>query len=96
LIDGIVRLLYSEEHDPVNIGNPVETTILEFAETINRLTGNQAGIVYKPRERLSGDPQRRQPEITRARQILSWEPRIQLEEGLQCTIAYFKEKLGLA
>jgi dTDP-glucose 4,6-dehydratase len=95
LVEGIVRLLLSDEHVPVNIGNPYETTILEFAETINRLVGNQAGIIFKPAERTEGDPQRRQPDITRARQILGWEPKVSLEEGLLKTIPYFKEKLGL-
>ncbi len=96
LVDGIVRLLYSDEHDPVNIGNPVETTILEFAETINRLTKNPAGIIFKEKERLSGDPQRRQPDITRACQILGWEPKISLEEGILKTIPYFRQKMGVA
>ena len=95
LIEGIVRLLYSDEHDPVNIGNPQETTIREFAETINRLTGNQAGVIYRPESRLSSDPQRRRPDITRARQILGWEPKVNLEEGLQKTIIYFKKRLGI-
>ncbi|MGE5224790.1 MAG: SDR family NAD-dependent epimerase/dehydratase, partial [Omnitrophica WOR_2 bacterium] len=81
---------------PVNIGNPVETTILEFAETINRLTGNTAGVVYRPRDRGEGDPQRRQPDITRAKTILGWEPKVDLETGLQKTIAYFQEKLEIA
>jgi len=79
----------------VNIGNPVETTILDFAITINELTGNKAGIVFKAAQRGEGDPQRRQPDIGRARRILSWEPRIPLEEGLLRTIPYFKLKLGL-
>ncbi|HPH95945.1 MAG TPA: SDR family oxidoreductase [Anaerolineaceae bacterium] len=96
LIDGIYRLFMSDEHDPVNIGNPVETSILEFAETINRLTQNPAPITIKPDLRLGDDPQRRQPDITRARTILHWEPKIPLEEGLQRTIAYFKKKLGKA
>jgi dTDP-glucose 4,6-dehydratase len=94
LVDGIVRLLYSDEHQPVNIGNPVETTILEFAETINRLVKNEAGVVYRPALRLGSDPQRRRPDITRARQILDWEPKINLEEGLMKTIPYFRKKLG--
>jgi dTDP-glucose 4,6-dehydratase len=96
LIDGIFRLLLSEEHMPVNIGNPVETTILEFAEQINALTGNPAGIVFKPNARGEGDPQQRQPDIARARAILGWEPKISQEEGLRRTIPYFKEKLGLS
>lgn len=95
LIEGVVRLLYSDEHEPVNIGNPDEMTILEFAETINRVTGNTAGIVFKPTMRSENDPQRRQPDITRARTILHWEPKVSLEEGLLKTIPYFKEKMGL-
>lgn len=95
LLEGIYRLLLSDEHGPVNIGNPVETTMLEFAKIINRLTGNQAGIVFKGGSRLEGDPQRRQPDITRARTLLGWEPKVTLEEGLLKTIPYFKEKLGV-
>ncbi|HEX2978665.1 MAG TPA: UDP-glucuronic acid decarboxylase family protein [Anaerolineaceae bacterium] len=95
LVEGIYRLLMSEEHNPVNIGNPKETSILEFAETINRLVGNPGGIIMKPTDRFSDDPQRRQPDITRAKQILGWEPKVTLEQGLQRTIAYFREKMGL-
>ncbi len=94
LIEGIYRLLMSAEHNPINIGNPTETTILEFAETINRLTGNPAGMVFQQGERIAGDPQRRQPDITRARQILGWEPSVGLEEGLRRTIEYFQTKLS--
>jgi len=94
LVDGIVRLLYSDEHMPVNIGNPVEMTILQFAETINRMTENKAGITYVD-ARSSRDPQRRRPDITRAKEILNWEPKVNLEEGLGRTIPYFKEKLKL-
>jgi dTDP-glucose 4,6-dehydratase len=95
LIEGIYRLLLSDEHGPVNIGNPVETTILDFAKVINQLTGNTAGIIFKPGSRGEGDPQRRQPDITRAREILGWQAKIDMEEGLLKTIAYFKTKLGL-
>lgn len=95
LVEGIIRLLLSEEHDPVNIGNPVETTILEFAETINRIVGNRAEVAFLPAERLDSDPQRRRPDITRARNILGWEPTINLEEGIGKTIPYFRSKLGL-
>jgi len=95
LIDGIVRLLYSDEHQPVNIGNPIETTILEFAETISRLVGNPAGVIFKPAQRGESDPQRRRPDITRARQILGWEPKINLEDGLNKTIPYFQTKMSL-
>jgi dTDP-glucose 4,6-dehydratase len=96
LIDGIVKLLYSDEHLPVNIGNPNEMSILHFAETINRIVGNRAGIAFIPDARSVRDPQQRQPDISRARQILQWEPKISLEEGIRKTIPYFKEKLGLA
>lgn len=95
LIDGIVRLLYSDEHMPVNIGNPIEMTVLEFAETINRVAENKAGVIFVPEGRSTRDPQRRQPDITRARSILGWEPKINLEEGISRTIPYFKQKLGL-
>jgi dTDP-glucose 4,6-dehydratase len=96
LIDGIVRLLYSDEHMPVNIGNPVETTILEFAHVINRLVGNPAGLIFKSASRGDGDPQRRQPNIERACQVLGWEPKVSTEEGILKTIPYFKEKMGIA
>jgi dTDP-glucose 4,6-dehydratase len=95
LIEGIYRLLVSEEHMPVNVGNPAETSILQFAEAINRLTGNSAGIVHRSESRLGDDPQRRQPDITRARQILNWEPKVVIEEGLMRTLAYFRQKMGI-
>ena len=90
MVKGIFRLLISDEHEPMNIGNPVETSVLEFAEIINRLTDNQAGVVFKPNLRSDGDPQRRRPDITRARQILGWEPKVSLEEGLRRTMAFFR------
>ncbi|MRR32586.1 SDR family NAD-dependent epimerase/dehydratase, partial [bacterium] len=96
LIEGIYRLLLSDEHLPVNIGNPEELTILEFAQTINSLTDNPAGIIKKPDLRLGDDPQRRRPDITRARELLSWQPTVNLEEGITRTIPYFRAKLGLA
>ena len=96
LIDGIYKLLLSDEHNPVNIGNPVETTILEFAETINQITKNPAGMVIKPDMQLGDDPKRRQPDITRARTILNWQPITPLEAGIQKTIPYFKSELGIA
>jgi dTDP-glucose 4,6-dehydratase len=95
LIDGIIKLLHSQEPLPVNIGNPVEMTILQFAEAINKITKNKAGISYVD-ARSARDPQRRQPDITRAREILKWEPKVDLEEGLRRTIPFFKQKLGLA
>ena len=96
LIEGIVRLLHSDEHLPVNIGNQHEMTILQFAETINRIVGNKAGVTFVRDARSVRDPQQRQPDITRARTILKWEPKISLEEGIQKTIPYFKKKLELA
>lgn len=95
LVEGIVRLLYSDEHQPVNIGNPVEVTILEFAEMINKIVGNLAGVLYRPGQRGEGDPQRRQPDITRARQVLNWEPVVPTAEGISRTIPYFKKEMGL-
>jgi dTDP-glucose 4,6-dehydratase len=95
LVDGIVRLLHSSEHMPVNIGNPVEMSLLEFAETINRVTANPAGITFVEGARSARDPQRRRPDITRAQTLLGWEPKVNLEEGLRRTIPYFKQKLGL-
>jgi dTDP-glucose 4,6-dehydratase len=95
LIEGLYRLLLSDEHMPVNIGNPTEMTILEFAEMINRLVGNPAGIEWKLDKRLGDDPQRRRPDITRAKEILGWEPQVSVEDGIRRTIPYFKNKLGL-
>jgi dTDP-glucose 4,6-dehydratase len=96
LVDGIVSLLLSDEHMPVNIGNPIEMTILEFAERINAFVGNKSGIKFQPGERSESDPQRRRPDITRARNILGWEPRYSLEDGLHKTIPYFRLKLGMS
>jgi len=95
LVEGIYRLLLSDEHEPMNLGNPSEITILEFAQTINRLTDNSNGIQLSPDERFEGDPQRRQPDITKARQILNWEPMIDLEEGIRRTVSYFRQELDL-
>lgn len=93
LIDGIYRLLLSSEHEPINIGNPTELTIREFAETINRLTGNPAGIVIQPEKRIQDDPQTRQPDITKARTLLGWSPQVSLDEGLTKTIEYFRNRI---
>ncbi|MAT44458.1 MAG: NAD-dependent dehydratase [Anaerolineaceae bacterium] len=94
LIEGIYRLLMSDEHTPVNIGNPVEMSMLELAESINDTTNNSAGIIFKENMRLGNDPERRRPDITKAKKILDWEPKINLKEALQLTIPYFKEKLS--
>ncbi len=95
LVDGIVKLLYSNEHLPVNIGNQHEISLLQFAEAINRITGNKAGITFVKDARSVRDPQQRRPDITRAKTILNWEPRVGLDEGIEKTIPYFKEKLGV-
>jgi dTDP-glucose 4,6-dehydratase len=89
LIEGIYRLLLSGEPDPVNIGNPSELSVLEFARTIQRLTGTRSEIVFKPLP--EDDPKVRQPDITRARTLLGWEPKVKLEEGLTRTIEYFRQ-----
>lgn len=93
LIDGILKLLFSQEHEPINIGNPVETSIKEFAETINSLISSGSELVYQPDARSPGDPQQRRPDITRAENLLGWSPNIALAEGLERTIEYFKEQL---
>ena len=95
LIEGIVSLLYSEEHFPVNIGNPRETSIKEFAEMINALTGQDSALEYLPDSRSSGDPQQRQPDISLAKELLGWSPKVSLQQGLEDTIRYFKEQLGI-
>ena len=91
LVDGIIRLMLSSENDPINIGNPVEMTIKAIAETIIRMTGSTSKIVYRPLP--TDDPRQRRPDITRARTILGWEPKVQLEEGLIKTIDYFRVKV---
>src|SRR5882757_5196175 len=88
LIDGIVRLSRSDEHLPVNIGNPVEWTILECANEVLAVTGSKSEIVRKPLPQ--DDPMRRRPDITRAQTLLGWEPKIKLREGLEKSLAYFQ------
>ncbi|HBL26955.1 MAG TPA: NAD-dependent dehydratase, partial [Acidobacteria bacterium] len=92
LVEGIWRLLNSEATTPVNIGNPHEMTILEFAETIRAAVGSASPIVFKPLP--VDDPQTRQPDITLARTLLGWEPKVSLKEGLESTIRYFREALA--
>jgi dTDP-glucose 4,6-dehydratase len=91
LVDGIVRLMESKENDPVNIGNPREMTIEDIARTIIRMTKSKSQIVYRPLP--EDDPKVRQPDITRARAILGWEPKVGLEEGLTKTLEYFRGKV---
>ena len=95
LIEGIVTLMYSEEHYPINIGNPEETTIKQFAEVINRLIDNGSSLEFLPDSRGPGDPQQRKPDISRAQDLLDWSPKVPLEEGLQNTIDYFTEQLNI-
>jgi dTDP-glucose 4,6-dehydratase len=90
LVDGIIRLMHSDLNDPVNIGNPCEMTVLAIAETIIRMTGSRSRIVH--RDLPQDDPKVRQPDITRARQLLGWSPKVDLQEGLESTIAYFRQK----
>ncbi len=91
LVDGIYRLLLSDETYPVNIGNPAEMTILQFAEAINALTGNRGGIRREPLP--MDDPKQRQPDISKARTLLGWEPKVNLAEGMERTIQYFRERV---
>jgi dTDP-glucose 4,6-dehydratase len=91
LVAGINKLLRSDHHLPINIGNPHEMTVLEFARKIIALTGSKSPIDYKPLP--EDDPQVRQPDITKARNILGWEPKVELEEGLRKTIEYFHAQL---
>ncbi|MCB0397529.1 MAG: SDR family oxidoreductase [Flavobacteriales bacterium] len=87
LVEGIVRLLKSDYPNPVNVGNPQEITIRDFAEEVIKLTGGKGKIVYK--ELPVDDPKQRQPDITRAREVLGWEPKVGREEGLKKTLEYF-------
>jgi len=91
LIEGIWRLLHSDEVMPTNIGNPAEMTILQFAEKVIELTGSSSTIVH--RELPEDDPKVRQPDITKARELLGWEPQVDLEEGLRRTLPYFQENV---
>jgi dTDP-glucose 4,6-dehydratase len=88
LVEGIYRLLMSDYANPVNIGNPVEISLLEFAEEILKLTGAQSKIIFKPLP--VDDPKQRRPDITKAKSILNWEPKVSREEGLKKTYEYFK------
>jgi dTDP-glucose 4,6-dehydratase len=90
LVEGIVRLMESAEHDPVNLGNPDEITILEFAERIQELLGSKCEIEFHPLPK--DDPKQRRPDISKARRLLNWEPRVPLEEGLRLTIEYFRSR----
>jgi dTDP-glucose 4,6-dehydratase len=88
LVEGIYRLMFADERYPVNLGNPCEMTILEFAQHIQRLTGTRSNIVFRPLP--EDDPRQRRPDISKARTLLGWEPKVSLSEGLKPTIDYFR------
>ena len=92
-VDGITRLLFSDVDSPVNIGNPAEMSVLQMAEAIVKITGSKSRIIFKPLP--EDDPKVRQPDITKAKGLLGWEPKVGLEEGLARTLDYFKIKLGV-
>jgi dTDP-glucose 4,6-dehydratase len=92
LIEGIYRLMNSDEHEPVNIGNPQEITILEFAERVRALLGSDVPIVFKalPQD----DPKQRCPDISKAKRLLGWQPKVNLNEGLQLTLNFFRQQVA--
>ncbi len=92
LIEGIYRLMQSDEHYPVNIGNPHELTILEFAQTIKKALGVETPLVFEPLPQ--DDPKQRRPDISKARRLLNWEPQVALAEGLELTLRYFREQVA--
>ena len=92
LVEGIFRLLHADFHEPVNLGNPNEVTILEFAQEILALTGSKSEVTFKPLPQ--DDPKVRRPDIDRARRLLGWEPKVARQEGLRRTLAYFQAKLA--
>ena len=94
LVDGLYRLMLSDERYPVNLGNPREMTILQFAEQIQRMTGTRSQIVYKPLP--EDDPQQRRPDISKAEKVLGWRPKVDLEEGLKPTVEYFRKVQALS
>ena len=93
LIDGFWKLVNSDQSGPINIGNPTERTMIEFAQEIKKLTGSQSEIIFEPLK-TADDPKQRRPDITRARELLNWEPQVSLQDGLSQTIAYFKNRLA--
>ena len=90
-VEGMWRLLHSRDHDPVNIGNPDEMTILEFARSVQRLCGRDVPIVHRPLPQ--DDPRVRCPDISRAREVLGWEPKVGFDEGMRRSIAWFGEQI---
>ncbi len=94
LIEGVVRLLRSDYVEPVNIGTTREISILDFAKIVNRLADNRAGIIFADGSRIDGDPQTRRPDTARAREVLNWRPKVELEHGLEWTLRYFRSVLA--
>ena len=96
LVDGIVKLMHSSENEPVNLGNPLEMSILGFAQIVQKLAGTKSEIVFvtPTDERTKDDPQVRRPDITKARTVLGWEPQVSVEEGISRTIDYFRERFA--
>ena len=92
LIEGIYRLMNCDEHEPVNIGNPQEITILEFAERIRKLLGSEVAIIFKPLPQ--DDPKQRCPDISKAQRLLGWQPKVNLEEGLRLTLEFFRQQVA--
>jgi nucleoside-diphosphate-sugar epimerase len=90
LVDGLIKLMNSNYNEPFNLGSPHENTVLEIADIIKKLTGSKSEIVFCPLPQ--DDPKKRNPDITKAKEKLGWEPKIKLEDGLQRTIKWFKEK----
>jgi dTDP-glucose 4,6-dehydratase len=90
-VEGILRLSRSSVHEPMNIGNPTEFTMIECARIVLKVTGSKSEIVHRPLPQ--DDPKKRRPDITRARELLGWEPKIQLEEGLRRSMAYFRQAI---
>jgi dTDP-glucose 4,6-dehydratase len=94
LVDGLFRLMLSDEREPVNLGNPVELTMIEFAECIQRLTKTKSKMIFQ--DLPADDPKRRRPDITKAKRVLGWEPKVGLETGLKQTVEYFQSVMAMA
>jgi dTDP-glucose 4,6-dehydratase len=92
-IEGILRLAASEIHEPVNVGNPDEFTILECARLVQNVTGSHSGITYRPLP--EDDPKQRRPDIAKAKQLLHWEPKVNLETGLKLSMDYFQQAVNM-
>jgi dTDP-glucose 4,6-dehydratase len=92
LVEGIIRLVFSRETDPVNLGNPDEFSVLEFARVVLEITGSSSRIIHQPLP--VDDPRVRRPDIAKAQNILNWKPKVSLKEGIKKTVPYFQEKIA--